>query len=388
LKRLSAFFVYLKEGFRLAKRDYYEVLGVSRDASGDEIKKAYRKLALKYHPDRNPGNREAEDKFKEATEAYDVLSDSQKRQQYNLFGHAGVEGSAGGQGFDFGRGGFGDVFSDIFEDFFGGGTGTRTRSRAQQGSDLRYNLEISFEEAVMGKETKVKIPSWESCSDCGGSGAKKGTSLKTCPTCQGTGQLRFQQGFFTVSRTCNHCGGEGKIITTPCLSCRGAGRVQRERTLSLKIPAGVETGSRLRLAGEGEPGVYGGPPGDLYVFLTVQDHPFFKRGGDDILCEVPITFVQAALGAKIEVPTLKEKATLKIPAGTQSGKVFRLRGLGVPNVRGHGVGDQLVRVQVEVPTKLTPKQKELLEEYAKISDEKVQSEANGIFDKVKNLFES
>jgi len=372
----------------LSKRDYYDVLEVEKNASIDQIKKAYRKLALKYHPDRNPGNKPAEEKFKEASEAHEVLSDSQKRRQYDLFGHAGVDGGRGGQGSDFGAGGFGDIFGDIFEDFFGGGTGTKTRSRAQQGSDLRFNLEISFEEAIQGKETKVKIPRWKTCSECGGNGAKQGTSLKTCSNCQGSGQLRFQQGFFTVSRTCNQCGGQGTVITKPCSSCQGAGRFQEERTLSLKIPPGVETGSRLRLMGEGEPGNNGGPPGDLYVFLSVREHPYFIREGDDVLCEIKISFAQATLGAKVEVPTLKDKAILKITPGTPSGKIFRLKGLGVSNVRGHHTGDQLVRVEVEIPTKLTQRQRELLEEFAQETGEKVDQNSEGILGKVKNFFDT
>jgi len=372
----------------LSKRDYYNVLEVEKNASGELIKKAYRKLALKFHPDRNPGNKQAEEKFKEASEAYEILSDSHKRRQYDLFGHAGVDGDRGAQGFDVGGGGFGDIFGDIFEDFFGGGTGTRTRSRAQQGSDLRFNLEISFEEAIQGKEPKVKIPRWQTCSECGGNGSKQGTHLQTCSHCQGSGQIRFQQGFFTVSRTCNKCGGQGKVITEPCSPCEGAGRIQEERTLSLKIPPGVETGSRLRLMGEGEPGVNGGPPGDLYVFLSVREHPYFIREGDDILCEIKISFVQAALGAKIEVPTLKDKALLKIPPGTPSGKMFRLKGLGSPNVRGRHIGDQLVRVDVEIPTQLTQRQKELLEEFAQTTGEKVDQNSEGLLGKVKHFFET
>ncbi len=372
----------------MAKRDYYDVLEVDKNASEDQLKKAYRKLALKYHPDRNPGNQQAEEKFKEASEAYEILSDSQKRRQYDLFGHAGVNGGRGAQGFDFGRGGFGDIFGDIFEDFFGGGGGTRTRSRQQQGADLRFDLEISFEEAIRGKETKIKIPRWQACADCEGNGSKKGKSLKTCSNCQGSGQLRFQQGFFTVSRTCNYCGGQGRTITDPCPICDGKGRTQEERTLSIKIPPGVETGSRLRLMNEGEAGAYGGPPGDLYVFLVVRDHPYFVREGDDILCEAKISFVQAALGAKIEVPTLKEAVSVKIPPGTQSGKIFRLRGLGAPNVRGHHVGDQLVKVSVEIPKKLTPHQKKLLEEFAETLDDTVDQHSEGILGKMRNFFES
>lgn len=373
----------------MAKQDYYHILGVDRKASEEDIKKAYRRLALKYHPDRNPGNKQAEGQFKEINEAYEVLSDGQKRRQYDTFGHAGVGVGAGGfegfgGGFDFGRGGFGDVFGDIFEDFFGTTTG-RTRVRPERGADLRFNLEISLEEAVFGKETKIRIPKWETCSDCHGSGAKSSTGIRTCPTCNGSGSTRFQQGFFTISRTCSQCRGEGRIITDPCPRCHGEKRIHRDKTLSVKIPAGVESGSRLRLSGEGEPGHNGGPPGDLYVVVTVKEHPIFSREDDDLLCEVPISFVQAALGSKIEVPTLKGKATVKIPAGTQDGKVFRLKGLGVPNLKGYGTGDQLVKIRVQIPTKLTQKQRELLEEYARLSGESVSDE--GILEKVKNMFD-
>jgi molecular chaperone DnaJ len=370
----------------MAKQDYYRTLGVERSASEDEIKKAYRKLAHKYHPDKNPGNKQAEEHFKSINEAYEVLSDAQKRRQYDTFGHAGVGagGFEGFGGFDFGRGGFGDIFGDIFEDFFGGTRG-RARVRPERGADLRYNLEITLEEVVSGKEVKVRIPRWETCPDCRGSGAKTAIGVRTCPTCNGSGSTRFQQGLFTISRTCSHCGGEGRIITDPCPRCHGEKRIHRDKTISVKIPAGVESGTRLRLSGEGEPGFNGGSPGDLYVVITVKEHPVFSREGDNLLCEVPIGFVQAALGTKIEVSTLKGKATVHIPAGTQDGKVFRLKGLGVPHLSGHGTGDQLVRVQVQIPTKLTSKQRELLEEYARLSGESVSDE--GILEKVKNMFE-
>ncbi len=369
------------------QKDYYEVLGVSRTATEEELKKAYRKLALKYHPDRNPGNKQAEEKFKEINEAYAVLSDPEKRQRYDRFGHAGgFEGFEGFGSFDFGRGGFGDIFGDIFEDFFGGAASSRTRRRAERGNDLRYNLTISFEEAAFGKEVKIKIPLWETCSACHGTGAKPGSHVRSCPTCRGSGQIRFQQGFFTVARTCHHCRGEGRIIQERCPRCGGEKKVQRERTLSVKIPAGIESDSSLRLAGEGEPGLNGGPRGDLYVVVTVQDHPTFKREGDHILSGSTISIVQAILGAKIEVPTLKGKAALKIPPGTQSGSIFRLKGLGIQDVRGHGTGDQLVKINVQIPTKLTPKQRELIEEFGQLNGEKVKSE-EGIFEKVKNIFE-
>ncbi len=371
------------------KRDYYDILGINRNASEEEIKKAFRKQAIKHHPDKNPGNKEAEERFKEVNEAYAVLSDAQKRRAYDMYGHAGVgagtEGFGRGSGFDFDfGGGFNDVFSDIFEDFFG--TSTRTRRRTERGVDLRYDLEISFEEAVFGKEIKIRIPRWEVCLDCRGTGAKSGSSLKTCSTCKGAGQVRYQQGFFTISRTCSHCHGEGRIISEICPKCHGEKRLQKERTLAIKIPAGVQNGSRLRLSGEGESGENGGPAGDLYVVVTVKDHSVFSRDGNDILCEVPISFVQVALGASIEVPTLKGKTELKVPPGTQPGKIFRLKGLGAPDLRGYEHGDLVVKVRVTIPTKLTARQKELLQEYAKISAESVHSGDDGFFDKVKNLF--
>jgi molecular chaperone DnaJ len=371
-------------------RDYYGILGVARNASEEEIKKAFRKLAIKYHPDKNPGNKEAEERFKEINEAYAILSDGEKRRAYDMFGHAGVgTGAEGfrrppGFDFDFGQGGFNDIFSDIFEDFFGGST--RTRRRAERGADLRYDLEISFEEAIFGKEIKIRIPRWETCSDCRGTGAKSGSSIKTCPTCKGAGQVRYQQGFFTISRTCGHCHGEGRIISEVCPKCRGEKRLQREKTLTVKIPAGVQNGSRLRLSGEGESGEDGGPSGDLYVVIAVKTHPIFSREGNDLLCEIPISFTQAVLGSSIEVPTLKEKTELKIPPGTQPGKIFRLKGLGAPDLRGYEQGDLVVKVKVTIPTKLTARQKELLQEYAKISAENVQTGEDGFFDKVKNLF--
>lgn len=368
----------------MAKRDYYEILGVKRDASEQELKKAYRQLALKHHPDRNPGSKPSEDKFKEINEAYEVLSDPPKRQRYDTYGHAGVN-TEGMGGFDFNRGGFGDIFGDIFEDFFGGTTG-RGRARPERGSDLRYNLQVEFEEAVFGKEAKIRIPKWEACAECRGTGAKSSGGIRACPTCNGAGSVRFQQGFFTISRTCSHCNGEGRIISDPCPKCHGKKQVHREKTLTIKIPPGVETGTRLRLSAEGEPGSNGGPPGDLYVVLNVKDHPVFTREGDDLLCEVPISIGQAALGAKIEVPTLKGKSHLKVPAGTQAGRAFRLKGLGVANVKGHRMGDLVVKVRVSIPTKLTARQRELLEEFSKLSGDPVTSE-EGLFEKVKNIFD-
>ena len=363
----------------MAKRDYYEDLGTDPNASEEDIKKAFRKMAMKHHPDRHQGDKKEEENFKEVNEAYSILSDSQKRKIYDQYGHEGVAAGAGAGGF----GGFSDVFSDIFEDFFGGG---QRGKRAARGNDLRYNLDISFEEAVFGVETKIKIPHWDTCSKCRGSGARSPEDIKTCDTCKGTGQIRLSQGLFTVSRTCHRCQGTGTRLTAVCPDCRGEKRIQKEKTLSLKIPGGVETGSRLRLNSEGEPGESGGPPGDLYVFLTAKEHEFFKRIEDNILCDTFITFPQAVLGAKIEVPTLKGPHSLKIPAGTLPGKVFELKGLGVPHLNGHGVGNQLVRINIHIPQKLNTRQKELIEEYAKISDEKNEMEKDGLFHKVKNLF--
>ena len=367
----------------MAKRDYYAVLEVDQSASEEEIKKAFRKMAMKHHPDRHAGDKKEEELFKEVNEAYSVLGDPQKRKIYDQYGHEGIAASAGGGGGGGGFGGFSDVFSDIFEDFFGGGRGGK---RAARGNDLRYNLEISFEEAVFGIETKIKIPKLEVCSKCQGTGARSSEDVKSCDTCKGTGQVRLSQGPFIVSRTCHRCQGSGKRITANCPACHGEGKIQREKILSIKIPGGVETGSRLRLSAEGEPGEFGGPPGDLYVFLTVKEHEFFQRSDDNILCDVFITYPQAALGAKIDVPTLKGPYSLKIPAGTAPGKIFELKGMGVPHLNGHGVGNQLARINIHVPQKLSVRQKELLEEYAKISDEKSEMEKDGLFHKVKNLF--
>jgi molecular chaperone DnaJ len=366
------------------KQDYYELLGVGRTASEDDLKKAYRKLALQYHPDRNPGDKRAEEKFKEISEAYSILSDAEKRAKYDQFGHAafGEGGPFAGGGFDF-SGGFEDVFGDIFGEFFGGGGRRRGRGR---GEDLRYNLSLKFEEAVFGTEKKIKIPRHGPCESCKGSGAKPGTAPQTCPTCRGRGQVAFQQGFFSVSRTCNQCQGQGSIIKEPCASCSGAGRVRSMHTLSVKIPAGVDNGSRLKLRGEGEFGPEGGTAGDLYVVTQVEAHPIFVRDNLDIICEVPISFVQAALGAELDVPTLEGKVKMKIPAGTQSGKVFRMKGRGVKDVQGFQQGDQHVRVNVETPTHLTAKQKDLLKEFAALGGEEVNPMSKSFFDKMKELF--
>ena len=350
----------------MSKRDYYEVLGVQRNATEAEIKKAFKKLAMKYHPDRNPDNKEAEDKFKEAKEAYDILGDAQKRAAYDQFGHAGVEGGMGGGPGCFGGGGasFSDIFGDVFGDIFGGGGGgARGGQRVYRGADLRYNLELSLEEAVAGTTVKIRVPTYVSCEVCDGSGAKKGTSPTTCPTCHGQGQVRMQQGFFSLQQTCPRCHGSGKIITDPCTSCHGEGRVQKQKTLSVKVPAGVDTGDRIRLSGEGEAGENGGPAGDLYVQIGVREHSLFKRDGSDLYCEVPISFTTAALGGELEVPTLDGKVKLKVPAESQTGKLFRLRGKGVKSVRGSHVGDLMCKITVETPVNLTNKQKELLREF-------------------------
>jgi len=350
----------------MSKRDYYEVLGASRNASEAELKKAYRRAAQKYHPDRNPDSKEAEDKFKECKEAYEVLSDTRKRAAYDQFGHAGVDSSMGGGGYGAaGAGaGFSDIFGDVFGDIFGGGRGARGGQRVYRGSDLRYNLELSLEDAVAGTEVKIRVPTLVSCTDCGGSGAKKGSEPKTCTTCGGHGQVRMQQGFFSLQQTCPHCHGSGTIISDPCNTCHGKGRVQERKTLSVKVPAGVDTGDRIRLAGEGEAGENGGPPGDLYVQVQVKPHPIFKRDENNLYCEVPISFVTAALGGELEVPTLNGRVTLKIPPETQTSRMFRMRGKGVKPVRGGPVGDLICRVNVETPVKLTRRQKELLQEFA------------------------
>lgn len=349
----------------MSKRDHYEVLGVAKNASEAELKKAYRRLAMKYHPDRNPDNAEAEIQFKEIKESYEILSDPQKRAAYDQFGHAGVEGAGAG----FGGGGFGggasfsDVFGDVFGDIFGGGGGRGGGGqRVQRGADLRYNLDLTLEEAVQGTTVKVRVPTYVTCETCGGSGAKKGSSPKTCSTCHGAGQVRMQQGFFSVQQTCPTCHGQGTVIDDPCNACHGHGRVQEQKTLSVKVPAGVDTGDRIRLSGEGEAGENGGPPGDLYVQVHVKEHPIFQRDDAHLYCEVPIAITTAALGGELEVPTLDGKVMLKIPAGTQTGKMFRMRGKGVKPVRGGPVGDLVCRVTVETPVNLTDKQKDLLKQ--------------------------
>ncbi len=349
----------------MAKRDYYEVLGVSREADEKEIKRAYRKLAMKYHPDRNPDDKDAESKFKEASEAYEVLADAQKRSAYDQFGHAGVDGQAGG-GFGGGGGSFSDIFGDVFGDIFGGGGGRGGRNT--RGADLRYTLELELEEAVKGKAVKIRVPGHVECGSCDGSGAEKGSAPETCGTCNGMGQVRMQQGFFTVQQACPTCRGSGQVIKNPCKVCHGAGRVQEEKTLSVKVPPGVDTGDRIRLSGEGEMGVDGGPPGDLYVQIAVRDHAIFTRDGRNLYCEVPISIVDAALGGELEVPTLDGRIKLKIPPETQTGKLFRLRNKGVSPVRGGPAGDLLCRVILETPVNLTKRQKDLLEEFQQTLD--------------------
>ena len=346
----------------MSKRDYYEILGVSKDADEKDIKKSYRREAMKYHPDRNPDDPDAESKFKEATEAYDVLMDSEKRAAYDRFGHAGVDPNMGGGAGGFGGGNFSDIFSDVFGDIFGGGGG-RGRAGPQRGSDLRYTLDISLEDAVKGTTVEIRVPTLSACETCDGSGAKKGSKPTTCGTCGGAGQVRMQQGFFQVQQTCPTCRGRGQSISDPCGSCHGQGRVEKTKTLSVKVPPGVDTGDRIRLSGEGEAGPDGGPAGDLFVQMSVKQHPIFERDGKHLYCEVPITFVDAALGGELEVPTLDGRVKLKIPAETQTGKLFRLRGKGVKPVRGGSVGDLLCRATVETPVNLNKKQKELLREF-------------------------
>src|ERR671933_1502853 len=372
----------------MAKRDYYEVLGLGRGANEAEIKSAYRKLAVRYHPDKNPGDKEAEEKFKEAAEAYSVLSDAEQRARYDRFGHAGVSSSAAGASWSAqGFGGIEDILGDLFGfgDVFGGraSAGSR-RSAAQRGADLRYDLEMTLEEAAAGMTAQLRIPRLESCETCRGSGAAPGTQPEACPQCGGTGQVRYQQGFFSVARTCGQCRGAGRVIRTPCEQCRGAGRVEREKQIEVKIPAGVETGSRLRLAGEGEAGAQGGPAGDLYVVIHVKEHEVFERQGNNLYAAVPISFAQAALGAQIDVPTLGGTESLKIPAGTQTGTVFRLKGKGMPILGGRGHGDLFVSVSLRTPTTLTREQRKLLEELAKIEDRDLE-ENKTLRDKVRDI---
>ena len=382
----------------MSKRDYYEVLGVSKTATQDELKKAYRKLARKYHPDLNKDNEEAAEKFKECNEAYSVLSDDQKRAQYDQFGHAAFEngGMGGGGGFG-GAGGFGGFggsgMEDIFDMFFGGQGGrggNRAKSGPQRGADLRFDLEITFEEAAFGLEKEINLYRDETCDHCHGEGAEPGSKVESCPECNGTGYVRFTQntmfGQMVNERPCSRCKGEGKIISEPCKECRGKGTVKRNKKLKVKIPAGVDNGSRLRVSGEGEAGAKGGPSGDLYVYLYVKPHKFFERDGTTVLCEVPINIVQATLGADIKVPTLDGQVTMKVPEGTQPGKILRLKGKGIPSLRGGSRGDQLVRIKVVVPTKLSDKQKDALRKFADISKDNINPEEKSFMDKVKDFF--
>lgn len=371
----------------MSQRDYYELLGVSRNADDAEIKKAYRKLAMKHHPDRNAGNEESEEKFKEIQKAYAVLSDQNKRATYDQFGHAGVDNSMGGGPSGFG--GFGDVFGDIFENIFSQGRG-QSQSRAQRGSDLQINVQLTLEEAAIGKQVELTVPRHVSCKTCDASGAKKGSKPKRCETCNGVGQVRIQQGFFSIQQTCPSCHGVGEMITDPCEACHGNGRVRENKKLTAKIPAGVSSQDRIRLSGEGEAGAYGGPAGDLYVQISVKKHAIFERQENDLLCEVPISFVTAALGGSIEVPTLEGRVTLKIPAETQSGKSFRLRSKGMKSVHGHAKGDLLCKVIVETPVNLQREQKEHLEKFQLSLDNSKHGhspKSSSWFDGVKKFFE-
>lgn len=376
----------------MAKRDYYDVLGITKGASADEIKKAYRQKAKELHPDRNKDNPDAEAQFKEANEAYEVLKDADKKAAYDRFGHAAFEGgmgaSAGAGRGAYAGGDFASAFSDVFDDLFGDFMGRGgARQRATRGSDLRYNLRITLEEAYQGQQKTIKVPSSVTCDVCSGSGSEAGAEPQACPTCSGMGKVRAQQGFFTVERTCPTCGGLGQIIKNPCKNCGGAGRVQKDRSLSVNIPAGVETGTRIRLAGEGEAGLRGGPTGDLYLFIEVSDHPIFQREGQDLYCRVPVSMTEAALGGEIEVPTIDGgRSRVKVPAGSQSGKQMRLRGKGMPSIRGGTFGDMYIELAVETPVNLTGRQKELLREFAKLSEEN-NPESENFFSKVKSFWD-
>lgn len=384
-----------RQGNFLSKRDYYEVLGVSRGANDDALKKAYRKLALEHHPDRNDGDSAAEEVFKAVSEAYAVLSDPQKRRTYDQFGHAGLGGAGAGPGADFGDlGGFADLFNDLFGDVFGG-AGGRRRSRGRRGADLRYNLEIDLEDVLHGLEAPIEIPKMRVCQTCTGSGARPGTRPSTCGQCGGTGQMVFQQGFFRMNRPCDVCAGSGQVVREPCGECRGAGRSEGLQNINVSIPAGVEDGSRLRLLGEGEAGISGGEPGDLYVVISVTKHPLFERDGTDLYCEIPVPFVKAALGGAVEIPTLEGRVRMTIPEGTQSGKVLRLRGKGLPPLNPRLEEQQLQRMRgnfyarifVEVPSKLNERQRELLEQFAEESGTEVSPATKGFLDKLKDLLD-
>ncbi len=379
----------------VTKVDYYEVLSVSRDASDQELKTAYRKLAMQYHPDRNPGDAESEEKFKECSEAYSILSDAEKRAAYDRYGHAAFQNGGGGAGpFGGGFGGFqgnvdlGDIFGDLFGEMFnmGGANGGRRASRVQRGRDLRYDLTLEFEEAVFGKEKEIKIRRMETCTDCAGTGSAHGKAPVTCTQCGGRGQQRFQQGFFSVAKTCSVCGGTGTLVVDPCGTCRGETRVQMEHTILVKVPAGVEQDTRIRYGGEGESGKYGGPAGDLYVVLNVKPHKFFERDGDDLHCVMPISFPQAALGTELEIETLEGSASIKVPEGTQSGKAFKLKGKGVPHLNSHGKGDLIVEIRVQTPSKLNKQQKDLLRQLSETMVVENTPTSRGLFEKVKEMF--
>lgn len=380
------------------KRDYYDVLGVAKAANEQDLKQAYRKLALKYHPDRNPGDKASEEKFKELSEAYEVLSDSKKRQMYDQFGHAANQGGSGGfGGFGQGQGGFegniNDIFGDIFGDLFGGAgpgqgqRGRRRRGAGRPGADLETSVDITFEEAAFGTEKVITVPKTVPCDECEATGAKKGTTTSTCPDCGGRGEIHFQQGFFAVSRGCPRCQGSGQIIKDPCTKCSGSGLLKKRSQIEIKIPAGIDHGQRLKLSNEGEAGERGAPPGDLYVSIHVLAHDFFAREGSNVLCEVPVTFTQAALGAEIEIPTLDGKVSLKVPVGTQSHSLFRLKGKGIQRLGTYGKGDQIVKTVVEVPSKLNGEQKDLLKKFDEISKNESHPKQSKFFEKVKNLFD-
>ena len=375
----------------MAKRDYYEVLGVSRSASEQDLKSAFRRLAKEHHPDRNSGDKDSERKFREAAEAYEALKDPQKRAAYDQFGHAAFDGARGGPGGGFGpdfAASMSDIFDDLFGDFMGGRRGPRPRNGRERGADLRYNLEIALEESYLGKTAQIRVPSSVACEKCNGTGAKPGTKPTSCPTCAGYGKVRASQGFFTIERTCPNCQGRGEIIEDPCGTCSGSGRVTRASTLSVNIPPGVEDGTRIRLAGEGEAGLRGGPAGDLYIFLSIKPHDLFQRDGADIFCMVPISMITAALGGQIEVPTLDGSVTrVKVPEGTETGKQFRLKNKGMPVLRSKAQGDMYIQVEVETPKNLTRRQRELLEEFERESHKDTSPESAGFFSKVKEFFD-
>lgn len=373
----------------MSQRDYYEILGVSRTAGDDEIKKAYRKLAMKHHPDRNANDKESEEKFKEIQQAYAVLSDNQKRAAYDQFGHAGVDPSGGGFG-GAGFGGFGDVFEDLFENIFSGGRSSSSRQRGHRGADLQFNIQLTLEEAAKGKQVEITVPRHAICGECNGSRAKKGSKLKSCETCAGVGQVRIQQGFFSIQQTCPSCHGEGQIIVEPCPKCHGQGRIRESKKLTVKVPAGVDNGDRVRLSGEGEAGMMGGGSGDLYVQISIKKHPIFEREGSDLHCEVPVGFATAALGGNIEVPTLEGRITLKIPSETQTGKILRLRGKGIQSVRSHNTGDLLCKIVIETPVNLSKDQKDLLTQFQQSLDNSKNThspKSNSWFNVVKKFFE-